>query len=183
MDEDERLRALMVRYQGGDRDAFLEIYSHLAADVRRYLRYLARDLDRADDLLQETFMQLHRSRALYNPALPVRPWVFGVTRRVFLMERRARQRRMTHLEYRDVLPEVPVPADLERLGNDRGLQRALSTVPPDRVEAVLLHHVWGFTFTEIAGMLGIRPAAARARASRGMSDLRRALLEPVGATS
>jgi hypothetical protein len=44
-----------------------------------------------------------------------------------------------------------------------------------QVEALLLHHEWGFSFEEIAGMLGITAAAARARASRGMADLRVAL--------
>jgi DNA-directed RNA polymerase specialized sigma24 family protein len=39
----------------------------------------------------------------------------------------------------------------------------------------LLHHQWGFSFEEIAGMLGISAPAARARASRGMADLRIAL--------
>ena len=46
---------------------------------------------------------------------------------------------------------------------------------PNQVEAQLLHHEWGFSFEEIAGMLGITAAAARARASRGMADLRVAL--------
>jgi DNA-directed RNA polymerase specialized sigma24 family protein len=46
---------------------------------------------------------------------------------------------------------------------------------PDQAEALLLHHEWGFSFKEIAGMLGITAAAARARASRGMADLRIAL--------
>jgi RNA polymerase sigma-70 factor, ECF subfamily len=36
---------------------------------------------------------------------------------------------------------------------------------------LLLHHEWGFTFDEIAGMLGITAATARARASRGVASL------------
>src|SRR5262249_10230066 len=44
-----------------------------------------------------------------------------------------------------------------------------------REPQLLLHHQWGFSFEEIAGMLGISAAAARARASRGLADLRVAL--------
>jgi hypothetical protein len=49
-------------------------------------------------------------------------------------------------------------------------------VLPDRREALLLHHVWGFSFAEIGQLLGIRPGAAKLRSSRGMglSPLRRA---------
>ena len=50
-------------------------------------------------------------------------------------------------------------------------------VLPDRREALLLHHVWGFSFAEIGQMLGIRADAAKLRSSRGMNDLR-AILRP-----
>jgi RNA polymerase sigma-70 factor, ECF subfamily len=88
-EEDHELRALMIRYQGGSIDAFQEIYSQLAQGVRRYLSHLAGGSEIADDLLQETFLQMHRSRAAYNPNYAVRPWVFGLARNVFLMNRRA----------------------------------------------------------------------------------------------
>ena len=55
----------------------------------------------------------------------------------------------------------------------------LVAVLPDRREALLLHHVWGFSFAEIGQMLGIRADAAKLRSSRGMSDLR-GLLRPAG---
>jgi RNA polymerase sigma-70 factor (ECF subfamily) len=42
-----------------------------------------------DDLSQETFLQVHRSRAAYNPTYAVRPWAFGLARNIFLMDRRA----------------------------------------------------------------------------------------------
>ena len=71
---DQELRALMIRYQGGSLEAFQEIYAQLAPGVRRYLSHLAGGSEIADDLLQKTFLQMHRSRAAYNPAYAVRPW-------------------------------------------------------------------------------------------------------------
>src|SRR5215467_7427469 len=84
---DQELRALMIRYQGGSLEAFQEIYAQLAPGVRRYLSHMAGGSEIADDLLQETFLQMHRSRAAYNPTYAVRPWVFGLARNVFLMNR------------------------------------------------------------------------------------------------
>ena len=87
----------MIRYQGGSLEAFQEIYAQLAPGLRRYLSHLAGSSEIADDLLQETFLQMHRSRAAYNPKYAVRPWVFGLARNVFLMNRRAaRVRDMAH---------------------------------------------------------------------------------------
>jgi RNA polymerase sigma-70 factor, ECF subfamily len=172
---DQELRPLMIRYQGGSLEAFQEIYAQLAPGVRRYLSHLVSGSELADDLLQETFLQMHRSRAAYNPAYAVRPWVFGLARNVFLMNRRAvRQWAKVH-ESREDLPEFPVPPEADRLGSHDEIRRCIAHLSPDQVEALLLHHEWGFSFEEIAGMLGISAAAARARASRGMADLRVAL--------
>jgi RNA polymerase sigma-70 factor, ECF subfamily len=173
---DEELRALMVRYQGGSLDAFQDLYARLAPGVRRYLCHLAYGWQAADDLLQETFLHVHRSRAAYNPAYAVKPWVFGLARNVFLMNRRAARRWADVHETREQLPELPVPAEMENLGSRDEVRRCLAGLSTDQAEALLLHHEWGFSFEEIAGMVGISAAAARARASRGMADLRAALM-------
>ena len=165
----------MLRYQAGSLEAFQEIYAHLAPGVRRYLLHLAGRSEPADDLLQETFLQMHRSRAAYNPKYAVRPWVFGLARNVFLMNRRAaRQWAKLHDSCED-FPEFPVPPEVDKLGSQDEVRRCMAGLGPDQAEALLLHHEWGFSFEEIAGMLGISAAAARARASRGMTDLRVAL--------
>ncbi len=172
---DRELRALMIRYQGGSLEAFQEIYAQLAPGVRRYLLHLASGSEVADDLLQETFLQMHRSRAAYNPAYAVKPWVFGLARNVFLMNRRAARRRAEVHELREDLPEFSVLPEVDKLGSKDEIRKCIASLPPDQAEALLLHHEWGFTFDEIGGMLGISAQAARARASRGMADLRVAL--------
>ena len=165
----------MVLCQGGSLEAFQEIYAELASGVRGYLLRLAGGSEIADDLLQETFPQRHRSRAAYNPKYAVRPWVFCLARNVFLMNRRAAWQWAKLHESREDLSEFPVLPEAERLGSRDEIRRGLTHLSPDQVEALLLHHEWGFSFEEIAGMLGITAAAARARASRGMADLRVAL--------
>src|SRR5579883_1010916 len=175
---DQELRALMIRYQGGSLEAFQELYAQLAPGVRRYLLHLATGSQVADDLLQETFLQMHRSRAAYNPAYAVKPWVFGLARNVFLMNRRAARRWTEVHDVRQDLPEVPVLPEVESLGSLDEIRRCLAGLAPDQAEALLLHHEWGFSFDEIGGMLGISAPAARARASRGMAELRSALNHP-----
>src|SRR5687768_1493259 len=91
--EDPALRICMAQYQTGSIDAFDRLHDALAADLKAYLTKLSRDPTRADDLLQETFLQMHRSRAAHTPGQPVRPWVFAIAKRVFLMYRRATVRR------------------------------------------------------------------------------------------
>ena len=58
-----------------------------------YLTSLCRDRSQAHDLLQDAFLQIHRSRHTYRPGLPVRPWLFAIARHMWLMDRRTRVRR------------------------------------------------------------------------------------------
>ena len=92
------------------------------------------------------------------------------------MNRRAARRWAQVHETREDLPEFHVLPEADRLGSRDELRRCLANLSPDQAEALLLHHEWGFSFEEIAGMLGITANAARARASRGMADLRVALI-------
>jgi RNA polymerase sigma-70 factor (ECF subfamily) len=162
----------MVAYQGGSLEGFQALYAALAPSLLRYLRYLTRQTDLADDLLQEAFLQMHRSRAGYDPAQPVAPWAFGLVRNVYLMHRRASARfAAVHDPAADV-PDVGVPAEMEGWATRDLIRRALGTLSREQAEPLLLHHVWGFSFDEIAGMLGVSSAAARARSSRAMAALR-----------
>lgn len=175
---EEHASALMAAYQRGDLEAFETLYRQLAPGLLRYLTMVTRDRGRAEDLLQETFLQIHRSRRTYLPGRPVVPWAFAIARHVHLMDLRARSRRqLTEAPHPwDELPEVPVPPEAEGVVDRQGVQRALRKLPPDQLEAVVLHHVWGFTFREIGATLGIAAVTAKLRAFRGMKRLR-AMLE------
>jgi RNA polymerase sigma-70 factor, ECF subfamily len=169
-----QLIALMSAYQAGSIQAFEDLYAALAPALLAYLTALTRDRSHAQDLLQETFLQLHKSRRAYRAGLPVRPWIFAIARHVWLMDRRSRSRRP---QADHELPDLPVPADVSGLADRERLRHAMTAVLPDRREALLLHHLWGFSFAEIGQLLGIRADAAKLRSSRGMADLRRLLTE------
>jgi RNA polymerase sigma-70 factor (ECF subfamily) len=168
----DTLERLMARYQDGDITAFDELYAAIAPAVLQYLSALTREPDRARDLVQETFLQVHRARRTYRPALPLRPWLFAIARHVWMMDLRTRSRRPAPTAE---LPDLPVPGEVERLADRDTIRRALARVLPDRREALLLHHVLGFSFAEIAQTLGVSVEAAKLRSSRGMKDLKEAL--------
>ncbi len=175
------LSAWMAAYQAGEGPAFERLYRRLAPKLRKYLISLTLNVARADDLLQETFLQIHRSRHTYAAPRPVEPWAFGVARHVYLMDCRAwARRRRLEVEPDDALPELPVPPASEGSEDRALLRRAVADLPAERREPLLLHHVWGFSFQEIAGMLGIREGAAKVRAHRARKELQGVLAESYG---
>jgi RNA polymerase sigma-70 factor (ECF subfamily) len=167
----------MAEYQAGCAEAFDRLHDALAPSLKAYLTTLCHDSTRADDLLQETFLQIHRSRAVHTPGEPVRPWVFAIAKRVFLMYRRSTMRRERH-ELRSASEagaDATTPAEAERLHARQEVESVLRHVPANGRRVFVLHHLFGFSFKEIAAKLGITPGAAKIRSSRAAS-LMRALL-------
>ena len=162
----------MAAYQSGDMTAFEQLYAALAPPLTRFLRAQARD--RAEDLLQETFLQLHRARASYEPGRPVRPWAFAIARNVVLMSRRSWARRSRNEVLAEgEFPEIPVFGDEEGVADRQAMTRALRGIGTLRRDALILHHLVGLTFEEVGAVLGCSTGAAKVRAHRAMSDLRR----------
>jgi RNA polymerase sigma-70 factor (ECF subfamily) len=71
--------------------------------------------------------------------------------------------------------DLPMPPEMNGYAERDEVRRALRSLPPDRREAVLLHHVWGFSYSDIGKMLGIGAGAAKLRAFRGIESLRKLL--------
>jgi RNA polymerase sigma-70 factor (ECF subfamily) len=175
--EPPQLVALMVAYQAGELGAFEQLYAALVEDVHRYFSRVYRDGALARDLVQDTFLELHRSRRTYAPPLPVRPWVFGIARHVL-----ARSRRAAHAR-----ADAPAGEELDHdaaaadsaghapPGDALDLGAALSELPASTRIPWLLHHLFGFSFQSIAARLGVTVMAAKLRSSRAKRALRLAL--------
>jgi RNA polymerase sigma-70 factor (ECF subfamily) len=164
----------MQGYLDGRIEAFDALYAAFAGRLRGYLLSQCRDATLADDLLQETFMQIHRSRRTYQPGRPVTPWVYAIARNVYLMKRRSAGRRV---RFEETLAADSRASDgprdaLGTIAEGDAVRRALREVPPDQRQALLMHHVEGWSFVEIAARLGIRVNAAKTRAFRGMKKMR-----------
>lgn len=171
MAEDPRLRELMREYQSGRFEAFDEIYDSIAPPLRRYLLSQVRDAAKADDLVQETLLQIHRARHTYDPSFPLTPWAMAIARHVWLMDRRTRSRRPWAPD--DVTEmDLPVRSEAASFADRDQLRRALRQVAPAKRDAVIQHHLLGFSFKEIAERAGIAETAAKLRSSRGIAQLR-----------
>ena len=169
--EDDPLVRLMVEYQGGGLEAFERLYGALAGDLRRYFGAASWGSS-TPDLVQETFMEMHRSRHTYRPPLPVRPWAFGIARNMLRRHRRLAWRR-GRLEEPAGAGRPASEATAGASGIEaRDVEGALRRLPAGKREAWELHHVHGFSFEEVGRMLRIPEGAAKLRSSRAMGALR-----------
>src|SRR5246500_4733316 len=95
----------MERYQQADPDAPAKLVVALSPALLRFFRSQVASRQQADDLLQETWMRIHRVLHTYRPGEPVLPWVYAIARRVRIDGYRRERRITVHEIAMDVLPE------------------------------------------------------------------------------
>lgn len=181
------LHDLMARYCDGDAAAFRELHRQVAPRLLGYLARMTTDRATAEDLVQLTFLKVHRSRAAYVRGADPLPWLFAIAHRTFLDEARRRKRaRVKVANEADGVPEVaahitgrPAEAIGEDDGRDPELARAalaaLDRLPPQQREAVVLTRISGKSLAEAAAITGTTTGAMKLRVHRGYVALRKLL--------
>src|SRR5713101_1469668 len=98
----------MERYQQADPEAPAALVAALSPALLRFFRSQVASREQADDLLQDTWLRIHRVRHTYRPGEPVLPWVYAIARRVRVDGYRRSRRITLHETTTQVLPERPV---------------------------------------------------------------------------
>jgi RNA polymerase sigma-70 factor, ECF subfamily len=171
----------MGRYCDGDARAFQQLYALLAPRILAYLTGLIGERALAEDLLQQTFLKLHQSRAVYvRDANPV-PWIYTIAHRTCLDELRRRKSARVRLTGDGTLPNEP-RATLAGTAEEAvpPVEEApaaisladLDGLPQNQKEALILTKVHGHSLAEAAMITGTTPGAIKLRAHRAYVTLR-----------
>jgi RNA polymerase sigma-70 factor (ECF subfamily) len=168
--------AAMTRYASGDDAAFGEVYDALAPRLFGYLVRQTRDHARAEDLVQQTFLQIHRARGRFLPDAEVVPWAFAIARRLMIdgMRRGKREVLAKDDEAGEGPPaSAPGADDLVQAQQlaDR-IRGELAHLPEQQRVAFELVKQEGLSLAEAAQILGTTVAAVKLRAHRAYEALR-----------
>lgn len=143
--------------------------------LRRYARFLTRDADRADDLVQDGLERAIAKRRLWHKPESLRPWLFALLRNVHLNQLRHQARRPT---------EVPLDQAFPQAGRGEGqtgavmagqILAALDGLEAEHREVLVLVAVEGLHYKEVATVLGLPMGTVMSRLSRGRARLRQIL--------
>ncbi len=170
MESTERFKTIVERLRTGSEDAFHELYNALSPRVFSYLMPRAGSRENALDVLQDVFLGLWSSRLRFEYRGDASVWGF-----VFLIARRAL---IAHYKGRakdalieGITEDARYDMDLGAIGDIHTIERVLPKLSDDDREVVTLRYWSGFSFGEIAEMLGKEESAIRVKHHRALKKL------------
>ena len=178
---------LMMRVKQGDERAFEQIVASYQDRLVGIFANVLGDPEQAEDLAQEVFLRVYRSRMRYQPTARFSTWLFRIANNLASNTRRGRGRRKeVHLTVRDSGPLGPRPvekllADKSALMPTRQLdkkeirsvvQAALEGLNDRQRMALLLHRFEGMSYADIGQAMEMSPAAVKSLLSRARDNLR-----------
>lgn len=162
-------------------DGFTELVRLHATDVHVFLQRMTGSAVEADDLGQETFLRAYAALQGYSTQrrleLRTRAWLLTIAANVWRNHVRSAVRRpvvVTDLEQScDQADDRPGPQERAANASDRAmLVAALARLPERTRAAVVLRHVIGMSYAEVAEVQDCPVGTVKAQASRGIAALR-----------
>ena len=150
--------------------------------LRRYARVLTGDATRADDLVQETLARGWEKRRLWAAGTDLRAWLFTIMHNVFVNQRALAVREAQNIsldgdgDARGAW-QVPVRAPQQAHVELLEVLSALSRLPAEQREVLMLAAVEEMRYEEIAAVLSIPVGTVMSRLSRAREKLRRSVAE------
>ena len=160
----------MERYQQADPEAPAALVGALSPALLRFFKSQVASREQADDLLQETWLRIHRVRHTYRPGEPVLPWIYAIARRVRVDGYRRTRRITLHETTMELLPERPVPA--EARNRVPAFETLVAALPDAQREVVTMLKVGGLSLEEVARATSSTVGAVKQKAHRAYGRLR-----------
>jgi RNA polymerase sigma-70 factor (ECF subfamily) len=160
----------MERYQQADPEAPAVLVSALSPALLRFFRSQAPSRERADDLLQDTWLRIHRVRHTYRPGEPVLPWIYAIARRARVDGYRKTRRIAIHETTMEVLPERA--AEGERKDTLPAFETLVAGLPEAQREVITMLKMGGLSLEEVARATSSTVGAVKQKAHRAYERLR-----------
>lgn len=180
-------QALMLAFQAGEEAAFDRLVAATKADVVALAYRYGLDAARADDLAQETFIRVYKSRATYRPDARFRAWLLRIATNLVISEARARKRaRLVPLDagpggeddeaaagqgHEDARAEPP-EARLEREELAKAIEAAIQELPETQRAALILNRFHDQSYEEVGAALGMSLEAVKSLLFRARQNLK-----------
>jgi RNA polymerase sigma-70 factor (ECF subfamily) len=169
---------LLADCRKGRQDAFDTLVRTYADRVYGIVLPMVRNREDARDISQEVFLKVYRGIGTFSGQSSLSTWICAIAVNA-ARDCLRKQSRMSEVPYDETKEQTDCDASERR---DRGivLREALDNIEEEQKEILVLRDMMGFSYDEIAEMLGIVPGTVKSRLSRARSALRELLLRDGG---
>jgi RNA polymerase sigma-70 factor, ECF subfamily len=165
------LELLMARYQDGDFAAATVLIDHLSPQLHRFFVAQFASRPDADDLLQETWLRIHKVRHTYRPGEPVLPWFYAIARHVRVDHYRKTIRNKTREQQLDEISQTAPVFDRESRHAER-LDALLAPLPESQREVIEMLKVAGMSLEEVARATSTSVGSVKQKVHRAYKKMR-----------
>jgi RNA polymerase sigma-70 factor (ECF subfamily) len=172
MDAEENLEMLMALYQEGDLGAATALIHSISPRLYRFFAAQAVSRVEADDLLQETWLRIHKVRHTYRPGEPVVAWFYAIARHVRVDHYRKATR--TTMRDRELDQAAETAQVATAAGRSDDLEALLALLSSSEREVVEMLKVEGLSLEEVARATSSTVGSVKQKAHRAYKKLRQA---------
>jgi len=142
----------------------------LIPNLRAFAVSLCGDIERADDLVQETLLKAWNHLDSFQEGTNLRAWLFTILRNTYFAECRRRRREVEDHDGTKAAELAVHPAQQGHI-DMQDFRRALNVLPPDQREALVLVGAAGFSYEEAASISGCAVGTIKSRVNRARARL------------
>jgi RNA polymerase sigma-70 factor, ECF subfamily len=178
----ERDAQLMLRVREGDHSSFGMLLERHRGPVVHFLYRMVQNQAVSEELAQEVFLRVYRSRETYEPTAKFTTWLFRIATHVALNSIRDRKKEKGHESLdeemldgteRQVAERQPtVEQEMVHEVKLREVRQAIEALPAKQRAAVLMHKYESLDYAQIAGVLGCSESAIKSLLFRAYETLR-----------
>src|SRR5690349_19739727 len=178
----ERDAELMLRVRDGDQASFALLLERHRGPVIHFMYRMVQNQAVSEELAQEVFLRVYRSRTTYEPTAKFTTWLFRIATHVALNSIRDRKNEKGHESLdEETLDGVgrqvadrqqTVEQEMVREAKLREVRQAIETLPAKQRAAVLMHKYEGLDYAQIAGVLSCSESAVKSLLFRAYESLR-----------
>jgi len=171
--------SLVEAVKAGDVGAFETLVKRHQTMVFRFLYHFMGERGAAEEITQETFLNLYRKLHRIQPGLSLKSWLIASARNLAISHHRKRRETPVDPEILgDILRDVVAGPEDEVVLRERAksVQAALAALPDEMREVLIMRYMLDFPLQKIAETLDIPEGTAKSRAFQGRAALRDALL-------
>ena len=180
-------RKLVVRIQGGDREAFAELVRLFQKKIFAVAYGFFHDRDDALEIVQETFMRVYEKIGSYRPDHSLQSWIYRLTRNLCVdyYRKYTKKRKLEHgfdsIPARQLASADDCQAAYESRQTDEAIERAVGTLSWRQKEVFFLKYRQGMKLRQVAEIMAISLGTVKALHHRALKRIRREVApEPGG---